>query len=132
MSRLGREANQKAVVYFHPEAFGTARIYRIRLRPRSRNFFNIARTLDKSGISFRTMVPGKRETIVYIVDADNNLTAKVKTAVKRLRGRLTLQAGTASFIGDDSDRQKGQAVFAKEISDYESKHPGLPPPCINN
>jgi hypothetical protein len=129
MSRLGREANQKAVIYFHPEAFGSARIYLIRLRQRSHNSFSIARTLDRIGISFRTMVPGKRETIVYIVDTENNLAAKVMTAAKRLRGRLTSQPGTASFIGDDSDRQKGQAVFAKEVSDYESKHPDLPPPC---
>jgi len=53
----------------------------------------------------------------------------VKTAAKQLKGRLTSQTGSASFIGDDTDREKGRNIFLKEIADYESKHPDLPPPC---
>ena len=41
-------------------------------------------------------------------------------------------AGNASFIGDDSVREKGQTIFEKEIKTYESKHPRLPPACEDN
>ena len=55
--------------------------------------------------------------------------ATVREAAKRLRQRVTSQRGDAAFIGDDSSRDKGQAVFAQEIKKYELKHPKLPPPC---
>ena len=129
MSRLGRDANQKAIIYFHPEPSGLAKIYSVRLRRSSRGFDSVTRTLDKTGIIFRTLVPTRQDLIIYVVDTDSNLSTKVRAAAKQLKGRLTSQPGTASFIGDDSDRQKGQEVFAKEVSDYESKHPDLPPPC---
>src|SRR5215510_5607223 len=42
MSRLGKDANQKAVIYFHPDARGAAKIYSIALSRRSPNFASIA------------------------------------------------------------------------------------------
>ncbi len=132
MSRLGKDANQKAVIYFHPDARGSAKIYSIVLPRRSPDFASIAASLDKSGIAFRTLIPTKQNTTVYVVDTENNLAPKVRTAAKRLSGRVTSQTGNASFIGDDADRAKGQVIFTKEITDYESKHPGLPPPCVTN
>jgi hypothetical protein len=129
MSRLGRDANQKAIIYFHPEPSGSAKIYSVRLRRGSRGFDSVARILDKTGIIFRTLVPTKQELIIYIVDTDSNLSTKIRAAAKQLKGRLTSQTGSASFIGDDADREKGQNIFLKEIADYESKHLDLPPPC---
>jgi len=129
MSRLGREANQKAVLYFHPENQGTAKLYVVNALPRFRNFANLARLLDAAGITFRTLVRAKQNTRVYIVDTEDNLAAKVKLAAKRLHARFTSQTGNASFIGDDSVREKGQNVFANEIKEYEMKHPGLPAAC---
>jgi len=129
MSRLGRDANQKAIIYFHPEPFGSAKIYSMHLRRGSRGFDTVARILDNAGILFRTLVPTKQDLIIYVVDTDSNLATKVKTASKQLKGRLTSQTGSASFIGDDTDREKGRNIFLKEIADYESKHPDLPPPC---
>jgi hypothetical protein len=132
MSRLGRDANQKAIVYFHPEPSGSAKIYSVRLRRGSRGFDSVARILDKTGIIFRTLVPTKQDLIIYVVDTDSKLATKVRAAAKQLKGRLTAQTGSASFIGDNADREKGRNIFVKEIADYESKHPDLPPPCINN
>lgn len=128
VSRLGKDANQKAVLYFHPSANGTAVIYAIS-PTRRLSFAFLARILDAAGIAFRTVVPTRQTNVVYVVDTENNLRNKIRTAVKRLRARLIAQKGTASFIGDDSDREKGQAVFTQEMSMYESKHPKLPPPC---
>lgn len=129
MSRLGRDANQKAVIYFHPTSDGTARIYVLQPPSRLRNLNSISTALERAGISFRTLVPGKGGTRVYVIDTENNLGAKVRTAAKQLKARINEQRGSASFVGDDADRQKGQNLFEQEIRDYESKHPALPPPC---
>lgn len=131
MSRLGRDANQKAVIYFHPLPAGPAQIHIVRPARRFRAFKTIARALDSAGIAFRTLVPTKETTVVYIVDTDNNLANKVRDAARRLRARFSSHRGNASFIGDDSVREKGQAVFAEEIKSYETKNPSLPPPCAN-
>ena len=128
MSRLGRDANQKAVVYFHPAARGRARLYIIS-HIRDFNFRQIGGVLDRSGIAFRTLVPSRHGTIVYIIDLENSLRRKILQASRKLNHRFTSQTGNAAFIGDDSSRDKGQAVFAQEIKDYELKHPKLPPPC---
>lgn len=132
MSRLGRDSNQKAVIYFHPQSNGRARIYVLYPPRRFRNYNSISRLLDQAGIAFRTLVPTRKSTRVYIIDTENNLTTKVRAAAKRLKARIRSQVGSASFVGDDSDREKGQTVFDREIKDYESKHPGLPPPCQAN
>jgi len=128
MSRLGRDANQKAVIYFHPRPRRLARLYVID-HILDRNFRQLGNVLDEEGIAFRTLVPARHGTMIYIIDLDNTLGRKVREAAKRLRQRVTSQRGDAAFIGDDSSRDKGQAVFAQEIKKYELKHPKLPPPC---
>ena len=132
MSRLGRDANQKAVLYFYPHKSGHARLYIVHPAKRFRSFATLSRLLDEAGISFRTLVPTKKETIVYVVDTESNLASKMKVAARRLQGRLSSQRGSASFIGDDTDRNKGQAAFAAEIKNFETKHPNLPPACESN
>lgn len=129
MSRLGRDANQKAVIYFHPKPDGRARIYVLQPPGRLRSFKSISTVLERAGIAFRTLVPTKSGTRVYVIDTENNLATKVKAAARQLKARVNSQAGNASFVGDDNDRQKGQNVFEQEIKDFESKRPALPPPC---
>jgi len=131
MTRLGREANQKAVVYFHQRSQGRARIYIIRGSWLG-SFRRMTAVLDESGIAFRTLVPSGGGTIVYIIDVENALRDKVREASRRLRGRVTTQIGDAAYVGDDSSRDKAQAVFTQEIKQYEGKHPNLPPPCEVN
>jgi len=128
MSRLGHDANQKAVVYFHPRPHGRAKLYIIR-HIRGFNLRQIGNVLNGSGISFSTLVPAKHGTIVYIIDIDNSLRLKVFDAARRFNLPVASQTGNAAFIGDDSSRDKGHAVFAQEIKKYELKHPKLPPPC---
>jgi len=132
MSRLGRDANQKAILYFHPNASGTATLYTVRPPSRLRGVVTIAGILDRAGIAFRTLVPTKQRTFIYIVDLEGTLAAKVKAAAKRLHASYSTHRGNANFIGDDAVREKGQAVFAQEVKDYETKHPNLPPPCDSN
>jgi hypothetical protein len=128
MSRLGHDANQKAVMYFHPRPRGQAKLYIIR-HIRGFNLRQIGNVLNDSGIAFSTLVPARYGTIVYIIDIDNSLRLKVLDASRRFNLPIASQTGNAAFIGDDSSRDKGQAVFAQEIKNYELKHPKLPPPC---
>jgi len=132
MSRLGRTANQKAVVYFHRKPQGTSKIYIIHPAKRYRSFAVISRLLDSTGVAFRTLVPAKQEITVYVIDIDNSLSGKIRTATKRLRGHFSTLAGNSSFIGDDTVREKGQEIFQKEIGSYESTHPNLSPTCKSN
>ncbi len=128
VSSLGRDAKQKAVLYFHRRTSGSARLYifsparRIRLT-------KLAAVLDEAGINFRTLVPLRRGTIIYVVDEKRELQLKVMTAAKRLKANISSQNGTAEFIGSDNDREQAASVFAKEIMTYESAHPALPAIC---
>lgn len=128
MSRLGRDAQQKSVLYFHPHLAGAATIYTLRPRRHLRNLIAIANILERAGIAFRTMVPTRRATLVYVVDLKRELHAKVMTAAKRLRARVSSQTGNAAFIGDDALPQ-AKIAFEKEINGYKKSHPNLPSLC---
>jgi hypothetical protein len=127
VARMGRDAGQKSVLYFHPQPAGEAKLYT--LRPRTRvHLVAIARILDRTGIAFRTLVPMRRNTVVYVVDLKRELDVKVMKASKRLRARVRSQAGNAGFVGDDALPQ-AKTAFEKEINNYEKSHPNLASPC---
>lgn len=128
LSRLGRDARQKSILYFHPQHAGTADLYILQPRRPMRNLTAIANTLDRAGIAFRTLVPLKSGTWIYIVDLKRELRVKVMAAAKRLRARVRSESGAAAFVGDDQAEQ-AQGVFQNEIQNYEAKNPNLPPTC---
>ncbi len=127
LSQLGRDSQQKAVLYFHPQATGTANIYRLRI-DRRRSLAEVAGTLDQAGVAFRTLVPGKSRTTVYVVDPQRELKSKVRVAAKRLKASLFVQRGKAEFIGADT-RVEAKSIYDSEISSYEKSHPNLPSRC---
>ena len=127
MSRMGRDARQKSVLYFHSQSAGEAKLYTLRFSKRF-PFVAIARILDRAGIAFRTLVPVKRGTIVYVVDLKRELDDEVQVASKQLGARVSSQMGSAQFVGDDAVPQ-ARVVFDKEIDTYEKKHPNLPALC---
>lgn len=127
MSRMGRDARQKSVLYFHSQSAGEAKLYTLRFNKRF-PFVAIARILDRAGIAFRTLVPVKRGTIVYVVDLKRELDDEVQVASKQLGARVSSQMGSAQFVGDDAVPQ-ARVVFDKEIDTYEKKHPNLPALC---
>ena len=128
LSRMGRDAQQKSVLYFHPQPTGAAIIYTLRSRRHVRDLIAVATILERAGIAFRTLVPTRRTTLVYVVDLKRELHAKVMTAAKRLRANVSSQTGNAGFVGDDALPQ-AKIVFEKEINTYEKSHPNLPPSC---
>jgi len=131
VSRLGRDANQKAVLYFHESPAGSAKLYI--LRPKHiRKFQTIIRLLDAAGVAFRTLVPTRNYTLVYVVDNETNLREKVARAATLLNSRVTVRTGTTQFIGDDAQREKAKSIHSKELEDYEKTHPALPDACRGN
>ena len=128
LSRLGRDANQKSVLYFHPKSSGTARIYLLKPQRQTTNLIQITNTLERAGIVFRTLVPVGGNTWIYIVDPKRELGAKVRNAAKRLRATVNWENGTAEFVGAEQVAEARQ-IFEKEIADYETKNPKLPPAC---
>jgi len=128
LSRLGRDAQQKYVIYFHPKPQGAADFYMLRPRTRARNLVALTNELERAGIPFRTLVPSRETTAIYIIDLDRNLRAKIMSAARKLRARVSSQTGNAALFGDD-ERQQAKAKFEQEIKTYETKNPNLPPTC---
>jgi hypothetical protein len=128
LSRMGRDAEQKYVIYFHPRPAGSADLYTLRLRSRTPNFVALANALERAEIPFRTLVRAGGTMEIYVIDLDRDLRQKILAAARRLRARVEHQTGNAALFGDD-ERQKAKAVFEQEIKNYEAKNPNLPPPC---
>jgi hypothetical protein len=123
---LGKKWSQKTVLYFRRQASGKARMYVISVRRQHRwlNFVvrTVAKTLDDAGVSYRTLVPLRTRVMVYVVDLSNELQPQVQNAARQLHARPFSFAGTGGFIGNDTDRDQAQEVFAQEIKFYESNH----------
>jgi hypothetical protein len=128
VSRLGRDADQKAVLYFHVNQTGSSKLYILRPK-RIQKFQTIIRLLDRVGIAYSTLVPTRNNTLVYLVDNENTLSDKVSSAARLLKARVTVRTGTAQFIGDDSQRAKARTIYSEELEQYEKIHPGLPDVC---
>jgi len=131
VSRLGRDLDQKAVLYFHENPTGSAKLYILRPK-RIRKFQTIIRLLDDAGIAFKTLVPTRNYTLVYLVDNENNLLEKVSRAARLLDSRITVRTGNTQFIGDDAQREKAKSVYTSELEAYEKTHPALPGACRGN
>ena len=128
MSRMGRDAKQKYIIYFHPQPGGEADLYTLRPRAGSRSLVTLTTALERAGIPFRTLVPLKQTTTVYIIDLDRTLRTQIMNAARTLRARVTAEPGKAQLFGDD-ERQKAKTVFEQDIQTYETKNPNLPPTC---
>src|SRR5215213_4039704 len=128
LSRMGRDAGQKYVIYFHPEREGKVDLYTLRPRTRVRNLVALTNELERAGIPFRTLVPSRETTAIYIIDLDRDLRTKILNAARRLRARVSQEPGSAQLFGDD-ERDKAKLKFEQEIKDYETKNPNLPPTC---
>lgn len=128
LSRMGREAEQKYVIYFHPEPKGLIDLYVLRPRKRAKNLVSLSVELERSGIPFSTIVPSRGATAIYIIDLDRDLRDKILAAARKLRAQVNKETGNAKLFGDDL-RDRAKEKFSQEIKSYETKNPNLPPPC---
>jgi hypothetical protein len=128
VSRMGRDAEQKYVIYFHPQPKGAADLYVLRPRTGTKNLVALANELERAGIPFRTLVPSRGTTSIYIIDLERNLREKILAAASKLRAQVNKETGNAELFGDDA-REKAKEKFDQEIKSYETKNPNLPPTC---
>jgi hypothetical protein len=128
VSRMGRDAQQKYVIYFHPEPRGPVDLYTLRVRWKARSLRAVSESLERAGIPFRTLVPLNGTTAVYIIDLDRDLREKILTAARTLRANVNYVPGKAKLFGDDF-RDRAKTVFEKDMKNYETKNPNLPPAC---
>ncbi len=128
VSRMGRDAAQKYVIYFHPEPKGSADLYRLWIPKRTGKLVPLTTTLEQAGIPFRTLVPSAQGTSVYIIDLDRDLREKILAVSRKLGARVSAQPGNATVFGNDT-RPEAKVVFEEEIKKYETKNPDLPPTC---
>ncbi len=128
LSRMGRDAEQKYVIYFHPKPKGEADLYTLTPRAGTRNLIALTNELERAGIPFRTLVPSGRTTAIYVIDLERDLRTKIMTAARRLRARVRQQSGNAQLFGED-EREKAKIRFEQEIKTYETKNPNLPATC---
>ena len=128
MSRMGRDAQQKYVIYFYPRPGGPDDLYILRPGGRARNLVALSNALEQAGIPFRTLVPAGNTTAIYVIDLNRELRTKILAAARKLGARLSYQAGDADLFGDDL-REKAKVKFEEEIKTYETQHPNLPPAC---
>jgi len=128
LSRMGREAQQKYVIYFHPQPGGPVDLYKLRARNRPRNLVTLTQALERAGVPFSTLVPLKNTTVIFIIDLDRDLRDKILNAASTLRAQVSSQPGKAKLFGDDV-RKQAQTVFEQDIKNYEQRNPNLPPTC---
>ena len=128
LSRMGREAEQKYVIYFHTQPKGSADLYILRPRKGVRNLVTLSNALERAEIPFRTLVPSNGTTAIYVIDLDRDLRSKIMAAARTLRARVSQQSGNAQLFGDD-ERPQAKVKFEQEIKSYETKNPNLPPTC---
>ena len=128
LSRMGHDAGQKYVIYFHPHAKGTVDLYVLRPRTRTKNLVKLTNELERAGIPFSTIVPSRSATAIYIIDLDRDLREQILAAARKLRAQVNKETGTAKLFGDDI-REKAKDKFDQEIKNYETKNPHLPPTC---
>jgi hypothetical protein len=128
VSRLGRDAQQKYVIYFHPEPGGPVDLYTLRVRSDARSLMGLSNALERAGIPFSTIVPLNGATSIYIIDLDRDLRDKILAAARMLRASVNFMPGKAKLFGDDF-RDRAKTVFEQDIKSYETKNPNLPPTC---
>jgi hypothetical protein len=103
-------------------------LYTLRPRSGTKNLVALTNELERAGIPFRTLVPSRGTTAIYIIDLDRDLREKILTAARKLRAQVNKETGNAQLFGDDV-REKAKEKFDQEIKNYETKNPNLPPTC---
>src|SRR6185503_14095229 len=95
LSRMGRDAEQKYVIYFHPQPKGAADLYVLRARSGKKNLVALSNELERAGIPFRTLVPSRDTTAIYIIDLERDLQQKILTAARKLHAQVNKETGNA-------------------------------------
>lgn len=128
-AQLGYKFKQKSVLIFRRNLQGAGRMYVITMKNEKRNPALISKALDVVGGIYRTIVPGRHQTRVYIIDLENKLRRNIVSAIRTLRAQSFVLKGVGEFTGDDNDVQKAQKSFGEIIEKYEASRPQTKQGC---
>ena len=119
---LGHLAHQKSVLYFRVVSGGPATLYVLRSARNHLSMVMLAKKLETAGVHFRTVIVGSRSFIIFVVDPRGELHNAVRSAARSLKAGITVKAGSAEFVGDDSGTAADH-VYLPIIGQFESLHP---------
>jgi hypothetical protein len=122
VASLGKYARQKTVLYFKQSRTGPGGLYILYPRRNRKDIAELSRAFDRAGIAHRTLVPLRRQTLIYVVDPKNELSEEVVTAARVLHARIRRLNGVAMFVGDETSRENAQTIFEEEIRAFETAH----------
>lgn len=117
VAKLGQMSNQKAVVCFARDKAGKDTVWSFEDGP---NITEVRNALEKSGIEFRTLVPGAK-TGVMVFDQGSALRNKITKVASQFGADVHFSKGTGAFIGGET-REDGQKAYQEIISRYEAAH----------
>ncbi len=115
-AKLGLSHNQKSVGVFHA-GDGSDTLWRTVI-PKSYTPHEISATLDKHGISDRTLIPRKDGTEVRLIDVGSQMRNQVKGLVQEYGVKAQSKTGKAESIGGDT-REEGAHAYRQIIDSYE-------------
>lgn len=130
-AKLGHSFKQKFVLYFQQTVIGKATMFVISLKGTNRKLSQLAGILDRNGIEYRTFVPQRFRTLIYIVDFESGLKKNVDIVVRKLKGKLSVVKGEGSFVGDNNDVNKAKIIFEDVINAFENENPNMKQRCEN-
>ena len=116
----GQLAEQKAVIPFMVDANGKDSLYRFTLPG---DMKAVRAELDKQGIQFRTLLPGRDSQDVVVFDPGSEMLGKMKEIGDEHDITITHYPGRGEFLGSDSSQEEGATVYRQVISAYEKSHP---------
>jgi hypothetical protein len=127
-SVLGRDAHQKAVMFFRVTPKGQSRLYVLKgIRPA---LSQVIRELDRTGIAFRTIVQSSHGAAIYVVDEHGGaLQTATRRAAKRLKATLSTLQGISEMIGDSDSAESAGRSFDQIIKSFEESHPDVGGQC---
>ncbi len=119
----GLLANQKAVLVFHSSPQGPDSFYQIQFPENNvelRDVNNVRKVLDKYGINFRTIIPGKggKSPTVTFYDQGRKDREKLLKLVGATHGTVSESSGQGKYIGGPT-RTGARAEYRRIIDAYE-------------
>ncbi len=117
----GKAAFQKAVIPFLRQADGPSRLYEATVS--NQDFAALRSTLDRHGVTHRTLIPLESGVRIAIFDKDGLLAQDVAEVAKELGAtEFHEYKGQGEILGGNT-RAEGLAAYNRTISDYQRRHP---------
>lgn len=114
VSKLGMMASQKSAIVFARDKDGPDTVWTFKDGP---NVNDVRKALDRVGIDFRTLVPGK-QTEVHVFDQGSKMRAAIGKVAAQFGGDVRFSRGNGEFIGGDT-REEGKEKFQQIVGQYE-------------